>query len=350
MTKICVIGAGAIGGLLAVRFAAAGHSVSALARGENLRAISKHGMTLIETSGERITQIVQASSRIADFGTQDVVLVALKAHQVSAVAAELPALFGPETVVVTLQNGIPWWYFQTIGGPYEGYVVEAVDPNGVISAVIPAKRIIGSLAYPACELIAPGVVQLVEGNRFPLGELDGSNSERVRALAQMFGDAGFKSPVLSDVRSEIWLKLWGNVSFNPISALTHATLEDICAFAPTRDLARAIMLEAHEVGSRLGAHFRVDIERRIDGAHKVGAHKTSMLQDLEAGRALELDALVKAVLELGVLTGTPTPLINHIHALAALLARRIDTEGGRLRIETLSPRMAPVASDAKPLV
>jgi 2-dehydropantoate 2-reductase len=334
--KIAVIGAGAIGGLLAVRLAAAGHEVSAVARGPNLRAIRERGMTLVEPDGTRQTQRMAATDRISDLSSQEVVFVALKAHQVSAVARDIAALLAGDAIVVTLQNGIPWWYFQRSGGPYEGSVVGAVDPGGVISRAIPAQRIIGSLAYPAAELIEPGVVELLEGNRFPVGELDGSESERVSALSQLLIGAGFKSPVLTDIRSEIWLKLWGNLSFNPISALTHATLEDICRSQATRALARDMMKEAEQVATRLGATFRVDIERRIDGAERVGAHKTSMLQDLEAGRALELDALVKSVVELGVLTGVPTPLIAHVHGLTALLAASVARGSGRLRVEALA--------------
>jgi 2-dehydropantoate 2-reductase len=231
-----------------------------------------------------------------------------------------------------MQNGIPWWYFQLHGGPYDGKRVEAVDPGGVISQHIDATRVIGSLAYPACELIAPGVIKQVEGNRFPLGEIDNTDTPRVRMLADAFRSAGFKTPVTTDIRSEIWLKLWGNVSFNPISALTHATLQNICEYSPTRELARTMMLEAQAVGTALGVNFKVDVEKRINGAQAVGAHKTSMLQDVEAGRQLELDALVKSVIELGEITQVPTPTIKHVYALASLLAQTLAAQKGRLKI------------------
>jgi 2-dehydropantoate 2-reductase len=241
-------------------------------------------------------------------------------------------LIGPYTLVVTAQNGIPWWYFHKHGGPYEGRRIEAVDPGGVISASLPVERTLGCIVYPAAELDAPGVVRVIEGNRFPLGEIDGADTERVRALAQRFRDAGFKTPILSDIRSEIWLKLWGNLSFNPISALTHATLQDICRFPATRELAAQMMREAQAIGEKLGVQFKVGLDKRIAGAEAVGAHKTSMLQDVEMGRVLELDALVKSVIELGRITELPTPAIEHVYALAALLARTLGDQRGRLKI------------------
>ena len=331
--KICVVGAGAIGGFLAMKFAVAGHDVSVVIRGANLKAVQADGMTLVTEKGERVTHRLTATDRIADLPVQDVVILGMKAHQVAPVAAELPVLLGPETVVVSMQNGIPWWYFHKHGGPYDGKIIEAVDPDGIISRSIPAAAVIGSIAFPACEVEAPGVVRHVEGNRFPLGEIDGADTPRVRALADAFRSAGFKTPVLSDIRSEIWLKLWGNVSFNPISALTHATLQAICEYGPTRDLARTMMLEAQAVGTKLGVAFKVDVERRINGAQAIGQHKTSMLQDVEVGRQLELDALVRSVIELGRLTETPTPTVAQVYALASLLARTLVEQKARLRIE-----------------
>jgi 2-dehydropantoate 2-reductase len=333
--KICVVGAGAIGGFLAVKFAAAGHDVSVVIRGANLEAVRADGMTLIIEDGTRITQRLAATDRIAELPRQDLVILGMKAHQVAPVAAELPSLLGPETIVVSMQNGIPWWYFHKHGGPHQGRIIDAVDPDGIISNNIPADAVIGSIAYPACELDAPGVIRHVEGNRFPLGEIDGADTQRIRALADAFRKAGFKTPILSDIRSEIWLKLWGNVSFNPISALTHATLQAICEYAPTRDLARSMMLEAQAVGTRLDVPFKVDVERRINGAQAIGQHKTSMLQDVEVGRQLELDALVRSVIELGQLTETPTPTIELVYALASLLAKTLTEQKGRLRIEAL---------------
>lgn len=330
--KICVAGAGAIGGYLAVRLAGIGEEVSVVIRGANLQAVRTHGMTLVEADGSRKVARLAASDRMADLGVQDVVILGMKAHQVAPVVPDLLTLIGPHTLVVTAQNGIPWWYFHKHGGPYEGRRIEAVDPGGVISARLPVERTLGCIVYPAAELDAPGVVRVIEGNRFPLGEIDGADTERVRALAQRFRDAGFKTPILSDIRSEIWLKLWGNLSFNPISALTHATLQDICRFPATRELAAQMMREAQAIGEKLGVQFKVGLDKRIAGAEAVGAHKTSMLQDVEMGRVLELDALVKSVIELGRITELPTPAIEHVYALAALLARTLGDQRGRLKI------------------
>jgi 2-dehydropantoate 2-reductase len=328
-----VVGAGAIGGYLAVRLARVCKEVSVVIRGANLQAVRAHGMKLLIDGREEVARL-RATDRMAELGEQDVVILGMKAHQLPLVVPELGALIGPQTLVVTAQNGIPWWYFFRHGGPYEGRRIEAVDPGGVISAALPVDRTIGCVVYPACELDAPGVIRHIEGNRFSLGELDGADTERVRALAQRLRDAGFKSPVVSDIRAEIWLKLWGNLSFNPISALTHATLQDICRFAETRALAAAMMDEARAIGTKLGVPFKVSLEQRIAGAEAVGPHKTSMLQDVESGRALELDALVKSVIELGRITGTPTPAIDNVYALAALLARTLAQRKGRLRIAT----------------
>ncbi len=332
--NICVVGAGAIGGFLAVKLAASGQNVSVVIRGANLAAVRANGMTLVHDTGGRLTQQMTATDRIADLPVQDVVILGMKAHQVAPVAESLAAVIGPETLIITTQNGIPWWYFNKHGGAYDGQRVEAVDPGGVISRHLPVARTIGCIVYPACEITAPGVIQQIEGNRFSLGELDGAETPRIRALADVFRAAGFKTPTLSDIRSEIWLKLWGNLSFNPISALTHATLEDICTFEPTRALAKAMMLEAQTIGEKLGVKFKVDVEKRINGAQAVGQHKTSMLQDVELGRQLELDALVKSVIELGHITQTPTPTIEQVYALASLLQRSLSQQKGKL---TISP-------------
>jgi 2-dehydropantoate 2-reductase len=288
---------------------------------------------VMEDGGEFVGHPAKATDRIAEAGTQDLVILALKAHQVAAAAASVRSLFGPDTIVVPMQNGIPWWYFHKYAGPYQGTRIEAVDPGGVIAANIEVDRVIGCVVYPAAELIAPGVVRHIEGNRFSVGELDGAETPRVKMISELFRKAGFKAPVLDDVRSEIWLKLWGNLCFNPISALTHATLQDICRFPPTRDLAARMMAEAQAIGEKLGTRFRVPLEKRIAGAEGVGKHKTSMLQDVEHGRALELDALIGAVVELGRLTQTPTPHIDAVHACANLLAKMLHDENGRLRIE-----------------
>jgi 2-dehydropantoate 2-reductase len=322
--KIAIIGAGAIGGYVAVKLALAGEDVTCMVRGANLQAIHSSGLKLIMNDGsEQVATNVKATDDYAAAGAQDMVILAVKAHQVEAVANDVPKLFGPDTVVVTMQNGIPYWYFHQHGGELAGSVVHSVDPSGIISQKIPAERVIGCVVYPAAELIAPGVIKHIEGERFPVGDLDGSNSARVTRVSECFTHAGFKSPVLDNIRAEIWLKAWGNLAFNPISALTRATLVDICQFAPTRALAAAMMTEAQAVAGKLGISFRVPLEKRIDGAEKVGKHKTSMLQDIEAERPPELEALVGSVVELGRLTRTPTPNVDAVYALADLLARTI---------------------------
>ena len=324
--KVCVVGAGAIGGYLAVRLADAGHDVSVVARGPHLAAIRSDGLTLIEADQTLVADGLVATGRIRDLAPQDVVLLALKAHQIEAVVTDLPALFDPATVMVTLQNGIPWWYFQKLEGDYANRVVNAVDPSGVLLTSIDPDRLIGCIAYPAAAIAKPGVIRHVEGNRFPVGELDGSDSERVRRVAGALTDAGFKSRVLDDIRSEIWLKLWGNLTFNPISAMTHSTLVDICQFPLTRDLAATMMTEAQAVAHRLGASFRVPMERRIAGAEAVGKHKTSMLQDVEVGKSLEIDGMLGAVVELAELTGVEVPTLQALYACVSLLNKTLQTE------------------------
>ncbi len=332
--KIAVIGAGAIGGYVGVKLALAGEDVTFIVRGANLEAIRKNGMKLIMADGtEHVARDVRATNDYVEAGPQDVVILAMKAHQVSAVANDVPKLFGPDTAVVTMQNGIPYWYFHKHGGKLEGASVLSVDPDRLLGEKIPPDRVIGCVVYPASELMAPGVVRHVEGDRFPVGELDGSSSARVTRIAECLSRAGFKSPVLDNVRAEIWLKLWGNLTFNPISALSHSTLVDICQFPLTRELAASMMSEAQSVAHKLGITFRVSLEKRIAGAEKVGKHKTSMLQDVEAGRAAEIDALVGSVVELGRLTDTPTPHIDTVYALVKLLARTIDEERGHVRLQ-----------------
>jgi 2-dehydropantoate 2-reductase len=335
--KFAVVGAGAIGGYLGVRLALAGESVVFVARGRNLEAIRAGGMTLVlEDGSEQTAADVQAVERTADAGPQDVILLTVKAHQVAAVAPQLQALCHQDTTIVTMQNGIPWWYFHKHGGELEGRPVTSADPDGTIAQHVDSRRIIGSVVYPAAELVQPGMVRVVEGNRFTLGELDGSTTPRIQAIADAFVRGGLKAPVITDIRSEIWLKLWGNLSFNPISALTHATLVDICQFPLTRSLAAAMMSEAQEVAEKLGVTFRVSLEKRIAGAERVGAHKTSMLQDVEHGRTIEIEALVGSVAELGRMTGTPTPHIDAIYACASLLAKTLAIQHGRVRVEPLA--------------
>jgi 2-dehydropantoate 2-reductase len=331
--KIAIVGAGAIGGYLGAKLALAGEDVTFIARNKNLAAINANGFRLrLEDGTEQHASSVRAVQHMADAGPQDAVLITLKAHQLRDVLPELRALFGPNTMVVTMINGVPWWYFHKLAGPYEGRAVMSVDPDGLIAANIEPERIIGSVVYPAAELVEPGVVRVIEGNRFTLGELDGSRGERVELLSQTFMRAGFKSPVARDIRAELWVKLWGNLSFNPISALTHATLEDICRFPPTRALAARMMLEAQAVAEALGVKFKITLDQRIAGAEAVGAHKTSMLQDVEHGRALELEALVGAVVELGRITATPTPTIEAVYAATSLLAAGLRASGGGLAL------------------
>jgi len=335
--KVAIIGAGAIGGYVGVKLALAGEDVTFIVRGANLAAIRRNGMKLVMADGtEHVAAGVRATNDYDEAGPQDLVILAMKAHQVEAVARDVPKLFGPHTAVVTMQNGIPYWYFERHGGPLEGTRVTSVDPTGIVGTSIPASRVIGCVVYPASELIAPGVVKHIEGDRFPLGELDGSVSERVQRISACFTNAGFKAPVLPNIRAEIWLKLWGNLTFNPISSLAHATLVDICRFPLTRELAASMMREAQAVAHKLGIEFRVTLDKRIEGAEKVGKHKTSMLQDIEAGRAPEIDALVGSVVELGRLTATPTPHIDTVYALVKLLGKGMDEQRGHVRLQELA--------------
>jgi 2-dehydropantoate 2-reductase len=322
--KIAVVGAGSIGGYLGALLSAAGDDVTFIARGANLEAIRSRGMKVVTEDGrEVIAKNVRVFSKMSEAGPHDTVLLTVKAHQVSAVAGDLHHLCDANTSIVTMQNGIPWWYFQRHGGQYEGTPVLAADPDGSIARAVDPARIIGTVVYPAAVLEAPGVVKVVEGKRFALGELDGSTTPRVEAIATRFTAAGFKAPISDNLRAEIWLKLLGNLAFNPISALTHATLQDLCRYPLTRELCVQMMTEAETIATKLGIAMRVGIERRIAGAEKVGAHKTSMLQDIEHGRPLEIEALVGAVIELGKLTGTPTPHIDSVYACTRLLAQTI---------------------------
>jgi 2-dehydropantoate 2-reductase len=320
--KIAIVGAGAVGGYAGVKLALAGEQVTFLARGANLNAIRSRGVKLILSDGSELeAREVEATADYSAPGPQDVVILAVKAHQVDAVANDVPNLFGAETVVVTMQNGIPYWYFHEHGGPFEGRCIQAVDPRGLCVRQIPPARVIGCVVYPAAVREAPGVIRHIEGDRFPVGEPSGSSSPRVQAVSDCFTRAGLRAPVLENIRAEIWLKLWGNLTFNPISALTRATLADICQYPPTRQLAAAMMTEAQSVAHKLGITFRVPLERRINGAERVGKHKTSMLQDLEAGRAMETEALLGSVLELARMTETPVPAIEALYALTKLLEK-----------------------------
>ena len=337
--KIAIVGAGAIGGMLAVRLARSGKSldntVTVIDRGAHLAAIKAHGLTLIAADGTReVADNINAFATCAEAGPQDLVFLALKANVIESVAPSMRALFHESTIVVPIQNGLPWWYFQNFDGPHAGYRMQKQDPHGIIEQNIETRRIIGCVVYPAGEIVSPGVIQHVEGDRFPIGELEtapGSPpSARATMVSNLLQQAGLKSPVLDDIRSEIWLKLWGNMSFNPISALTHATLVDICQEPSTRALAAAMMTEAQQIAEKLGATFRVPLEKRIAGAEKVGKHKTSTLQDVEAGRPVEIDALIGAVIELGELTHTPTPSTSAVYALMKLLDKTMAVENAKV--------------------
>lgn len=332
--KYTIVGAGAIGGYLGTMLALAGEDVTFIARNRNLAAINAQGMTLVLPDGERRqAKNVRAVQNPAEAGLQDVVFLTTKAHQVRELLPGLRSLFGPETMVVTMVNGLPWWYFEKLGGAYDGRQLSSVDPDGALAAGIEVSRLIGGIVYPAAELIEPGVVRLIEGNRFTLGELDNQRTSRIEALSKSMMAAGFKAPVSRDIRSEIWVKLWGNLIFNPVSALSHATLEDICRYPLTRELAARMMGEAQAVGEKLGVVFKVSVDQRIAGAEAVGAHKTSMLQDVEHGRALELEALVGSVVELARITDTPTPTIDAIYAVTSLLSNTLTQQGGKLMVQ-----------------
>jgi 2-dehydropantoate 2-reductase len=332
--KIAIIGAGAIGGLVGAKLALAGEDVTFLVRGRNLQAIRANGIKLVTAEGDEYTsRDVHATDDYALAGPQDLVILGMKAHQVEDVLDPMQHLLAPHTIVVPMQNGIPYWYFQKHDGPHEGHRVTAVDPRGRIASAIDPQRVIGCVVYPASELVAPGVIRHIEGDRFPLGELDGTTTQRIQQLSATFVNAGFKAPVLDNIRSEIWLKLWGNATFNPISSLAHSTLVDICQYPLSRELAASMMREMEQVAGKLGITFRVPLEKRIAGAEKVGKHKTSMLQDVEAGREPEIDALVGSVIELARLTGTPTPHIDTVYALVKLLARTMQETSGHVRMQ-----------------
>ena len=318
--KVCIYGAGAIGGHIGAVLANAGVDVSLVARGPHLAAMRANGLTLVE--GEtRVTVRPRCSDDPAELGPQDYVFVALKAHSAPAVVGRMQPLLGPETAVVTAMNGIPWWYFHALGGALEGRRLEAVDPGAVQWDGLGPERAIGCVLWQAAEIVEPGVIALRYGNRTPLGEPDGSRSERVVRLSEAMAQAGLKAPVKRRIRDEIWMKLWGNLSFNPVSVLTHGTLLTIATDPGTRKVVRDMMVEAQAIGEKLGVRFAMDVDKRIEAAREVGHHKTSMLQDLELGRPMELEALVGVVIELGRLVGVPTPAIETIYALTRQRAR-----------------------------
>jgi len=319
--RIAIFGAGAIGGYLAVKLHQAGAEVTVIARGPHLAAIRDKGLTL-KSEGQTVTVRLPATDKAAEAGLQDHVIVTLKANGLPGAAPEIAKLMGPETSLVTGINGLPYWYFYGLEGPWRDRVMESVDPGGRLWQLLPPASVIGCIVYPAAEVIEPGVIEHTYGNRFSLGEPDGSKSPRIEALAQLFAKAGLKAPVRANIRDEIWVKLWGNLAFNPLSALTGSTLDRLAFRPDLRGVARAMMEEAAQVAEALGARFAVSIDKRIDGAGEVGVHKTSMLQDLERGRPMEIDALLGAVVELGGLVGKPMPLCEAVLAMLRERARQ----------------------------
>lgn len=313
--KICIYGAGAIGGYLGVQLSLAGQDVSLIARGTHLAAMKTNGLKLLIDGEERVTHDCLCTDDPEEAGPQDYVIVTLKAHQAYDAAERLAPLLGPDTAVVTAMNGVPWWYFHKLEGKHENHRLESVDPGGWQCKTIGPERAIGCVVYPATEIVEPGVIKHVYGNKFTLGEPDGTTSERIRKLSDAMNEAGLKAPVRDNIRDDIWIKLWGNLCFNPISALTGATLDVVATDPATRMLSRSMMLEAQKVGEALGVHFRVDVHRRINGAADVGAHKTSMLQDLENNKPMEIDALVTSVQEMGRLVNIDTPFIDSVLGL-----------------------------------
>lgn len=318
--KVCIFGAGAIGGYVAAKLAQTDVEVSVVARGPHLAAMQDKGLTLLEEGKDPVNVPINASDNANDLGPQDYVFITLKAHSVPAVVGSMQPLISDQTTIVSGVNGVPWWYFHKLGGPYEGTRLASVDPGDVQWNGFGPDRVLGCVVYPAAEVSAPGTIRHVEGNRFSLGEPDGSKSERAASLSAALSAAGLRAPVRPRLRDEIWLKLWGNLSFNPISALTHSTLDVLCTDPGTRSVARGMMLEAQAIAENLGVRFPIDVEKRLDGGAAVGAHKTSMWQDLELRRPMEIDALVTSVQELGQLTGIATPTIDTVASLIKLRA------------------------------
>ncbi len=321
--KICIYGAGAIGAYLGARLIEAGCEVTLIARGPHLQAMRENGLTL-QTGDEQQTLQVNCTDNPAEVGPQDYVVVTLKAHSVAPIVEQILPLLGPDTPIVTAQNGVLWWYFHGLPGPWENHQLDTADTDGLIWKTLGPERAIGCVVYPSCEIVEPGVVRHLDGDRFMLGEPDGSKSERVVALADAFSSAGLKAPVRKKIRDDIWFKLLGNATFNPVSVLTGGTLEQMCRDPGVRAVIRGMMHEAQQVADRLGVKFVMDIEKRINGAENVGAHKTSMLQDFDQGRPLEIDALVASVSELGRLVDVPTPTLDAVLSMVLLKMQGIN--------------------------
>jgi 2-dehydropantoate 2-reductase len=316
--KIAIAGAGAIGGYIGAKLAKAGADVVLFARGAHLQAMQERGLRIESADGDFEVKPI-ATGNLADLRGADVIVLGVKAHGLTALAPQLPPLFGPKTIVVSTQNGIPWWYFQNYPGELNGVHLERVDPGGVIARAIEPERVIGSLAYFSTDIAAPGVIHHTEGNRLSLGEPSGARTDRIKSLAEALIAAGLRAPVTTRFRHEIWVKLLGNVAFNPISALTGGTLEELVRHPETAKAIRDIMVETEAVAAKLGIELPISIEQRMAGAEKVGAHKTSMLQDLEAGRPLELEPIVGATVELGERLGVAMPATGVVYACARIL-------------------------------
>ncbi len=319
--KIAIFGAGAIGGFLGVKLAQAGADVTVIARGPHLDAMRESGITLI-SEGKRVTVAVRCASRPEEAGAQDCIFVTLKAHSLPAAAGDIAALLGPDTSVVIGANGIPYWYFYGLDCKWRDRTIDSVDPGGVVWRMLPPARAIGCVVYAAAEVVEPGVINHTYGNRFSLGEPDGTRSDRVQALSRQLIAAGLKAPIRAQLRDELWVKLWGNLCMNPLSVLTTSTLDRLAGEPDLRDVSRTMMREAQAVAESLGVKLGVSLERRLDAAMEVGAHKTSMLQDLERGRPMEIDALLGAVVELGTMTGNEMPMCRAILALVRERERR----------------------------
>lgn len=321
MNRVLIFGAGAIGGYMGVKLAQAGARVTFFARGAHLAAMKENGIKLISEGSESVVRDANFAGDPKEAGEQDFVIVSLKAHGLVAAVDQVAALLGSKTALVTAMNGVPYWYFHKHGGEHDGKRLESVDPGGVLWTKLGPERAIGCVVYPAANILAPGVIEHTYSNRFTLGEPDGSKSERAAALSELMIKAGLKAPIRPRIRDDMWVKLWGNLCFNPLSALTGATLDVVTGDPGTRGVARAMMLEAQEVGEKLGVKFGIDVEKRIDGAKEVGAHKTSMLQDLEAKKPMEIDALLGAVVEMGDLVGAAMPACRMVLALVRQRAR-----------------------------
>ena len=321
--KICIFGGGSIGGLLAVNLEKIGINVSVIARGQHLEVMKKNGLTLINSLGEETNFIVNCTDDPNSLGIQDYLFITIKSPALLPSLQNLKPLVGKNTTIITCMNGIPHWYFHKLDNKYANYKIKCLDADLIIDSILPPDNIVGSVVYPACEIVKPGTIKHIAGNRFSLGEPDGSESDRLKFISEILRKSGFRAPIQKNIRDEIWLKLIGNLSFNPISALTGATLEQICNDQGTEAIVKEMMIEAKTIAEKLGAKINMSIEKRIDGARKVGAHKTSMLQDIEAGKPIEIDSIIVAVRELGELTNSPTPNINTILNLTIQKAKLI---------------------------